>query len=140
MAVFRTSLVVRFRDLDAMGHVNNATFLTYLEEARVRFWDHLASLHPEIRPDRFPFVLARAEIDYHRPLFLGDRVWIDLWVSRMGNRSFDFSYVLYNTALEEVARARTIQVYLENGESAPLPDFLKKALEVYGERNPSDVA
>lgn len=140
MARFRTSLVVRFRDLDAMGHVNNATYLTYLEEARVRFWDHLASLHPEIQADRFPFVVARAEIDYRAPLFLGDRVWIDLTVPRIGNRSFDFWYVLYNTAMEEVARARTVQVYLENGKPASLPEFLRKTLEVYGERGPSDLA
>lgn len=140
MAVFRTSLVVRFRDLDAMGHVNNATYLTYLEEARVRFWDHLASLHPRLVPDRFPFVLARAEIDYQAPLFLGDRVWIDLWVSRVGTKSFDFTYVLRNTAMEEVARARTVQVYLENGQSAPLPDWMRELLEVYGERTPSDLA
>ncbi len=137
MAVYRTSLVVRFRDLDAMGHVNNATYLTYLEEARVRFWDHLASMHRELDPHRFPFVIARAEVDFVRPLFLGDRVWVDLWVSRIGRSSFEFAYRLYNTHMEEVARARTVQVHVTGEGSTPLPDFMRRALEVYLERDPA---
>lgn len=133
MAVFRTSFTVRFRDLDAMGHVNNATYVTYLEEARVRFWDHfmsMMSMHPSSDPS-FPFVIARVEVDYLRPLYLGDRVWVDLWVPRIGRRSFDFGYRLYNTEMDKVAEARTVQVYIEDGKSTPLPDWMRQALETY---------
>ena len=38
---FETTIGVRYRDIDAMGHVNNAVYATYLEQARVRYVDHV---------------------------------------------------------------------------------------------------
>ena len=68
-------LTVRFRDVDAMGHVNNAVFLTYFEEGRSAF---LARVLEIVDPSEYPFILARISCDYLRPLKLGDRIAIQV--------------------------------------------------------------
>jgi hypothetical protein len=66
---------IRFRDTDAMGHVNNAVYLTYLEVARTAYWQRVFGIRSYSEVD---FVLARAEIDYLVPLFVHSdaEVWI----------------------------------------------------------------
>ena len=63
---------VWFRDLDAMGHVNNAVYLTYFEQARIHYWNSLLEgLPPEQREfRRFGFIIVRAEVDYVAPSWL----------------------------------------------------------------------
>jgi acyl-CoA thioester hydrolase len=95
--------------MDAFGHVNNAVYLTYLEEARVAFMqaNNMRSLN---RPERST-ILAHAEIDYRAPAHLGDVLNIDLVVSKVGNSSYEFTYVVSREgdgAL--VAQAKSVQV------------------------------
>ena len=107
--MFRHTLTVRFRDMDAFGHVNNAVYLTYLEEARVVFLQTHNMRSLDI-PERGT-ILAHAEIDYRTPARLGDVLHIDFWVSRVGNSSYEFSYKMTqdkNGVL--VAEAKTVQV------------------------------
>ena len=86
---------VRFRDLDAMGHVNNAVYLTYFEQARLAFW---RAIHPGGAPDeaidpaRIGFVLARAECDYASPVRLGERLLVGCRAGDFGTSSFAFDY------------------------------------------------
>ena len=80
--MFTHTLTVRFRDLDAMDHVNNATYLTYLEEARLGFSSDMGINWARFREEGF--VIARCEIDYRRPALLGDTLNIELWVSEIG--------------------------------------------------------
>jgi len=82
-------LTVRFRDVDAMGHVNNAVFLTYFEEGRSAF---LARVLEIVDPSEYPFILARISCDYITPLKLGDRIAIQVWIGRVGKKSFVFKY------------------------------------------------
>ena len=66
----RVRVDVRFRDLDPLGHVNNAVFLSYMELARIRYFQRIS-------PDWLEeghFVVARMEVDYLRPILLGDEV------------------------------------------------------------------
>ncbi|VBB41955.1 Thioesterase superfamily protein [uncultured Desulfatiglans sp.] len=86
-------LTVRFRDVDAMGHVNNAVFLTYFEEGRSAF---LARVLEIVDPSEYPFILARISCDYLRPLKLGDRIAIQVWIGRVGKKSFVFKYRIVN--------------------------------------------
>ncbi len=63
---------VRFRDLDPLGHVNNAVHLSYMELARIRYFQRIS-------PDWLEeghFVVARMEVDYLRPILLGDEVFV----------------------------------------------------------------
>jgi acyl-CoA thioester hydrolase len=89
---------VRFRDCDAMGHVNNAVFSTYLEEARIGVLGGLT-----------PFILARVEIDFRSQLRDGDEIEIGTRVSRIGTKSFDLEHQIRSDG-RVVAVARSVLV------------------------------
>ncbi|WP_117238544.1 acyl-CoA thioesterase [Thermus sediminis] len=111
---------VRFRDLDALGHVNNAVYLTYLEMARVAYFSRLKRDWLE----KGHFILARAEVDFLRPILLEDPVEVGVRVVRLGRSSFEMEY-LVRAGGEEAARGKTVQVWLEGGRPAPLPQEVR---------------
>lgn len=127
--MFVHTLTVRFRDLDALNHVNNAVYLTYLEEARLAF-----SAEMGVDWSRFQeqgFVLARCEIDYRRPALLGDTLRIELGVGNLGRSSFEFVYRV--TRVDDgqlIAEARTTQVCFDfiRNRPARLPETWRAAL------------
>lgn len=99
---------LRFRDTDAMGHVNNAVFLTYLELARMKYWEHITG--KKVEPADFDFILASVEIDYRSPLKLGEDVWIQARVSALSRSSFTMEYRIVAGKSERlVAEASTVQ-------------------------------
>jgi acyl-CoA thioester hydrolase len=79
---------VRFRDLDGMGHVNNAVFFTYMEAARIAY---LASLGAGDNPQQ-SLILARAEADFRSPIAFGEEIEVGVRTSRMGTKSFELEY------------------------------------------------
>ncbi len=103
----KITLDVRYRDLDTLGHVNNAVYLTYFEYARLKiFHDWFTG---ENEPD---FVIARAEVDYVKPIFIG-KVGVDTRVSHIGNTSFTLEYEIVNERAEVCARGKTVQVLVD---------------------------
>ncbi|MGC8968285.1 MAG: acyl-CoA thioesterase [Thermus sp.] len=114
---------VRFRDLDALGHVNNAVYLTYFEVARVAYFRRLK----EDWLERGHFILARAEVDFLRPILLEDPVEVGVRVVRLGRSSFEMEYRVEARG-EEAARGRTVQVWLEGGRPAPLPEAIRERI------------
>ena len=108
---------VRYRDLDAFGHVNNAVYLTYLEETRNAFLAHLGLVRgvADIR-----MILARTEIDFRSPLRLGEEVEIGVRPGRLGNKSFDLEYEL-RAGDRVVAAAKVVLVTYDYERSAPIP-------------------
>ncbi len=108
---------VRYRDLDAFGHVNNAVYLTYLEEARNAFLVHLGLVR-EIAD--ITMILARTEIDFRAPLGLGDEVEIGVRPSRLGNKSFELEYELCSDG-RVVAEAKAVIVTYDYAANAPMP-------------------
>jgi acyl-CoA thioester hydrolase len=111
---------VRFRDVDAMGHVNNAVFATYVEQARIEYLRHLTLLDG---PLYMGMILARLEIDFVAPAQPGGEIEIGVRPSRAGSKSFELEYEL-RQGEREVARARTVLVAYDydRGVSMPLPD------------------
>ena len=109
---------VRFRDCDAMGHVNNAVFSTYLEESRIGV---LGGLND--------FILARVEIDFRSELRMGEEVEVRTRCSRIGTKSFDLEHVI-DAGGRVVAEAKSILVAYdyERGESVPVPEALRARL------------
>jgi acyl-CoA thioester hydrolase len=75
---------VRFRDLDGMGHVNNAVFLTYMESARLAYFRSLGLDGNPLEA----MILARAEVDFRSPIELGEQVEVGVRTSRIGTKSF----------------------------------------------------
>ncbi len=121
---------VRFVDLDGMGHVNNAVFLSYCELARMEFFRQYFKIE---NPFDFPFILARAEVDYLRPLSLATPwVAVEIGVARIGDRSWDFSYNIADPQNKtNFARVRTVQVSYDYraGASTTLPADMRRVLE-----------
>jgi len=120
-----TSFEVRFRDLDAMGHVNNAVYATYLEQARIKYYESIL----DISLGEVDTVIVHLEIDYIKSLQLGNTVHISLIVSSIGTSSVTMDYVLTNGS-EKVATAKTVQVLLDGktGTSTPLPQTWRDLL------------
>jgi acyl-CoA thioester hydrolase len=120
MHAVRVPIEVRFRDLDALGHVNNAVFLTYLEVARLAFVQALGLLEDA---GRVPILVARAEIDYRRPVHLGDDLEVEVRVHAVGRKSFTLAYEV-NVGGAVHASALSVQVWMDvaRGVSVPIPD------------------
>lgn len=113
---FSTVIDVRWSDCDAFGHVNNAVYLTYLEQARFAYWHH-------VLPD-LPFpgmILARIEIDYRAQAFPGDRLTVRAGVTELGNSSFWTDYEIERADGTLVAVARSAQVFFDYATQKATP-------------------
>jgi acyl-CoA thioester hydrolase len=89
---------VRFVDIDVMGHVNNAVYLNYFEQARMMFFADLVGKQWDWVNNGL--VLARNEVNYKEPVLLNDDVYISIWCTKIGTKSFDLSYELMVTTPE----------------------------------------
>jgi acyl-CoA thioester hydrolase len=103
---------VRWNDLDAFGHINNANYLTFIQEVRADFtW--YSRIAKGLKPMISDMVVARAEIDYLEPITEGGfEIDIAIWVSKIGNSSFILEYELTSKAGVH-AKARTVQVAVD---------------------------
>lgn len=112
-------LEVRFRDLDALGHVNNAVMVTYLEVARWQWWRAWLAGRPF---DEEGFLIARVEVDYRQPILITDEVRVEVHCSRVGTTSFDLLYRVFRAQDgATLAEARTVQVMLDFATQTPAP-------------------
>jgi len=113
---------VRWDDIDAFGHVNNAKYLTYIQEARF-LWSPIIEM-----------VVARAEVDYMEPIYEGGRFYdVNLWVESIGNSSFTMAYEVVGDNGVVHAKVRTVQVVIsmETKKSRPLKDSERDFLNSY---------
>lgn len=116
---------VRFRDVDSMGHVNNAVYFTYCEIARNAYWTKLFGAR---RLSRANFIIARAEMDYRSQANEEDNVVVCIRVSSIGNTSFEFRYnIIEGGTRRLIAEARSVQVAFdyEANHKVPLADSIK---------------
>ena len=129
--VYRHRLSVRFRDCDAMGHVNHAVYFTYFEQCRLTFWrEQTGAPSPHAR-----VIIARAECDYRAPAHFGDELEIRLDVGDIGRSSFTLKYQIVQAASEAlVAVGSTVMVSYDYaaGKSVPLPDATRTLLRALG--------
>ena len=113
---------VRWDDIDSFGHVNNAKYLTYIQEARF-LWSPIIEM-----------VVARAEVDFIEPIYEGGRFYdINLWVEAIGNSSFTMGYEVVGDNGLVHAKVRTVQVAvsMETKKSRPLTDAEREFLNKY---------
>lgn len=93
---FTVTIPVQFRDIDCMGHVNNAVYISYMEQVRVAFCGQFPEIdfrNPQNRTGK-GLILARISCDFKRPVELGEIVEVSVVVPRVGNSSFDMHYEL----------------------------------------------
>ena len=103
---FVTPIQVRWRDIDAKNHVNNATIVTFLETARTELWRQRFGGGLEI-----PFVVARVEVDFHRELTIDDDVRVGLWIEDLKGASYAFVYRIEADGVHAVT-ARTVMAHV----------------------------
>ena len=114
----RTSVQVRFRDIDAFGHVNNAVVSSYLELARVRYLIDVLDIDPV---GRMPLILAMIKLDYRSPIFLDDRLDIGSRVDWVGRTSLHMSHHLEQQEGRELATAASVLVTYDYDAARPMP-------------------
>jgi acyl-CoA thioester hydrolase len=121
---------VRFRDCDAMGHVNNAVYLTYLELARFAYWKaaDIGRLAGDVS-----YIIARVEIDFRSPATTGDVLDVAIAVTRLGRASFSMAYEIRNPEGRLAAAAKSVQVAYDYdaGKTVPLPDAIKQRIREF---------
>ena len=116
---FSQPIDVRFSDLDALGHVNHAMFVTYLEHARTRWWGGFLAGRPFSEEG---FLIARVELDYRKPIVLGDEVRVELRCAHVGHTSFSLAYKVVRGRDDVVlAEGQTVQVMLDFATQRPKP-------------------
>ncbi len=129
---FKLDIDVRFRDLDALGHVNNAVYFTYFEEGRKSFFDNL---YPDRDLYDFRFILAHLRCDFITQVTLKDRPALHMTAGDIGRKSFKLYYELTDRNNYEIvfAKAESVQVCYDykSNETIRVSDELKQQLSKY---------
>jgi acyl-CoA thioester hydrolase len=122
---------VRFQDLDAVGHVNNAVYATYLEEVRISYTEEVL----EVQTDESGLVIAHLELDYRRPITEDDQVTVALRTGELGTSSIPMEYEI-RAGDDVVATAETVMVTIDydTGETRPMPEEWRERIRAYERR------
>ncbi|WP_349779158.1 thioesterase family protein [Xanthomonas sp. WHRI 7065] len=124
----RIPISVRWRDMDSMGHVNNAKYISYLEEARVRW---MLGVEGVAMTDRIAPVVAATNVNYKRPLEWPNDILVELFVERLGSSSITIGHRILDQKDEGVlySDGNVVVVWIDTqtGKSASLPDAVRAA-------------
>lgn len=132
--LLRLPIVVRFSDCDPLGHVNNAVYLTYLEQARIDLWrKQIGPLGRRLQDGTRGkgFILARAEVDFRAQAHDGDTLEVRLALAGFGTKSATYDYEIVDVPTSRVVvTARTVQVWFDYdaNRSIPIDDQTKEIL------------
>lgn len=123
--LFECELPLRFADMDADQHINNAEFYRYMEEARMR-WVHTLGL--AMTPPAPVPILAASACSYRSPMYYPGKVTVTIYLGRMGNSSVRTHYVLRNTGGAIAAEGYCVSVWVDPATKRPipLPDAVRK--------------
>ena len=128
---FAHQIEVRFRDCDAMGHVNNAVFFTYMEQTRFAYWQEVLRARGGAAPK---MILARAECSFRRPATFGDLVEVRMRAVSIGRTSFASEYqIVHARDRGLLAEGRSVQVMYDYAaaRSVPVPDDIRERIEAF---------
>ncbi len=125
------SFPVRFMDIDALNHVNNARYLNYLEEARINYSKDVLNTYHSI--EDLKVVVARVEIDYLSPIEFGSNVKVYTRIAKVGNKSFSFECIICGVRNgKELPAAHSIVTLVsfnpETGKSIEINPTIKAAI------------
>lgn len=122
---YTTDLNVRVRDIDFMGHVNNAVYATYLEEARTSYFEDVL----DVPLTDIDSVLAHLEIEYRQPITIEDDVTVALRIPRIGESSLPMEYEI-RAGDDVAATGETVQVTVDrrSGETRPISDRVRASI------------
>jgi acyl-CoA thioester hydrolase len=122
----KVPISVRWRDMDSMGHVNNAKYISYLEEARVRW---MLTVPGVSMTDRIAPVVAANNINYKRPLTWPHDIIVELYVDRLGSSSVTIGHRIVDkdddSLLYSDGNVVVVWMDTQTGKSAPLPEAIR---------------
>ena len=128
--LFVASLGVRWRDLDAFNHVNNSSYLTYLEEARLQWLSHVPG--PWFDEHAMP-VMAASQINYRRPIAWPAQLRVQLFCERVGNSSMTIAHRVIDAEHSDqlYCDGHVVMVWMDpaSGKPVPLPEAIRTATE-----------
>lgn len=131
--IYTSSQFVRWDDIDALGHVNNAKYLTYIQEARFQWSFYELKVSGEL-PTLAEMVVARNEIDYLVPIYEGGCYYdVNLWVESISNSSFVLGYEIVSKDGVVHSRVKSVQVAysMKDKKSRPLHEAERTFLTKY---------
>lgn len=125
---------IRFSDIDALGHVNNASYLSYMEDVRLEYMKSVfAGLNYQTDFSQFPVILGDVYCRYESPAFLGEHIRVYTKVTHFGRKSFSMDYTLIELHSQRVlATAKTTMVMydLKTKSTYDIPDFVKERVQM----------
>ena len=122
------SIQVRFSDIDAMGHVNNAVYLSYFELARVYYFEKIMNESWDWKKNGI--ILVKNEIEYLKPLYLKSKPMVSMTLNEIGNKSFKLNYIIKDNS-DFVCQGTSTLVYFDfsRNRSIILNEKIKSVLK-----------
>ena len=118
---FYHPIEVRYGDLDPQGHVNNARYLTYMEQTRVAYARHLG-LWDGGSFFSFGMIMADAHVVFRAPILWGQPVRVGMRIARLGNKSMDSLYRIEDTQTGQLlAEGSVVLVTYDYHTSSTIP-------------------
>ncbi len=127
---------VRYGDLDPQGHLNNAKYLTFFEQARVRYMIHLGLYTPDQSFMKVGVIVADAHIAFLAPIYFGDDVKVDVRTSKLGNKSMTVEQNIVNNASgQEMARGEVVTVTFDyqSKQTISIPEEWRNKIKAFEE-------
>ena len=128
--LFYHPIEVRYGDLDPQGHLNNAKYFTYIEQARIAYWRQLGLWNGGSFLD-IGIILAEARMTFKTPVRWGQPICVGVCVNRLGHKSFDVIYNIEDAETKiEHASGSTVQVAYDYhaSKTIPIPDEWRKII------------
>ena len=126
---------VEFRDIDGMGHVNNAVYLNYLESAKIGYFREVLGL-TELEEMG---IVANVKITYRSPAFLAEVLSVGVRIARLGTKSMEFEFEIRAPDGRLIAEGSSAHVAFDYGprEAVAVSDDWRRKIEAYESRSPA---
>ena len=123
-AIFNHQMAVRWREMDALGHVNNAQYLSYVEETRLQWFDALQS---NWQAQNSAPIVAAIHIDFRKPLLWPEKIMVSLYATKKGTKSVTIGHRIVSAENADLVYAEgyTVLVWVDTtGETSALPSYI----------------
>jgi len=125
---------VRYGDLDPQGHVNNAKFLTYFEQARIQYLMQLGLFNAEQSFLEVGVILAETRVTFRAPIHYGQKIRVGMKISKIGNKSIQSEHQILDVDTNvEHANGIAVLVAYDYQKSQPItvPEKWRKAIGAF---------
>lgn len=132
MRTYTLHLTIRSYECDSYGHVNNATYLNYLEYARMMALEENNFTLDKMKENGYMVVIRRIEIEYKLPLYMNEKVLIKTSLSHAKNSSGTFHQQILDEENKQIAAEAWVTWVFTNlkGRPIPIPDEIRQAFEI----------